>query len=326
MTICAGACLAATCTLALPPLATAGGGERLVFGLDGSNGYKIHAIGREATAALVVRRARHRRDLGASGSIYIGRARTGPRRLEATVATLGRIDVRFRPSGRVTHGKRHRHCRGPDRYTTRYGVFVGTVRFRGEGSYTKAKAHRVKGKVVTPAVLRCAFFFGGPRTTFSFWSWLRAPAATALAGRPASEALAHNDLRAPPRLPRLLGGSGRRTALRASWRVGVAAQAFGAVQRGRRRPVFFAGAIESRERLAVVRLAAAVGSPADLLASSSLSTATVSPPAPFGGEGVFRHFDDGTKSWTGTLAVSFPGAPGVPLTGPPFEVGLSRGF
>jgi hypothetical protein len=301
------------------------GGERILFRLHGSKGYKIYAIGEGATSALVVTRGRHRHDLGASASIYMARARTSRKRLEARFGKLGRIDVRFHPSGRVTYGKRHRHCRGPDRYTTKYGVFAGTVRFRGEDAYTTAKARRVKGKVVAPAVLNCAdFIFGGRRATI--WDALTSPSTMTFASRPSPEAISSIDLRSVPKLPHLLGGRGRRTALHADWRLGVEAQAFAALQRGHRRPVFFAGTLQARERLAIVRLAAAVGTPADLLASDSLGAATVTPPAPFGGEGSFRHHDDGEKSWTGSLAVSFPGAPSVPMTGPQFDVGLSRGF
>lgn len=298
------------------------GGERIVFRLRGSNGYKLYVIGQGATGGLVVTRGRHRS--GASASIYIAHAKTGPRSLAVRFGGLGLLDVRFRPSGRVTYGKRRRHCHGPDRYTTHYGSFVGTIRFKGENAYTAVRSHRVKGKVVTPAVLRCASFIDGRRATI--WNSLMSPASTILTGRSLSEASAGIDLRSSPRLPHLLGGHGRRTELLADWKLGVAAQAFGAIERGRRRPVFFAGTLESRERLAVVRLAVAIGTPADLLASDSLSTATVSPPSPFSGEGTFRHFDDGTKSWTGSLAVSLPGAPSVPLTGAPFKVGLSRGF
>jgi hypothetical protein len=324
-TIRAVACLAVLAACVFASAAGARDGERLLFRLHGSSGYKIYAIGEGATGALVVTRGRHPRDTGASASIYIARARTGRGRFEAAFGKLGRLDLRFRPSGRITHGRRRRHCRGPDRYTTHYGVFVGTARFRGEEGFTAVKVRRVKGKVVTPAVLHCFDFIGG-RSRATIWDALTSPSTMILAGPPSPEAVAKVALRSPPRIPRLLGGRGRRTVLGAHWHLGVAAQVFGAIERGHRRPVFFAGTLQTRERLALVRLAVAIGSRADLLASDSLSTATVTPPEPFRGEGSFRHSDDGTKSWTGSLAASFPGASGVPLTGPEFEVGLSRGF
>ncbi len=322
------ACVCATVLCALMPSAASaarGGGERLYFRLEATHGYKIHGLGHRATGALVVTRGRHRRQRGLSGSIYLARADTGGDRFEATFGDLGRVDVRFRPSGRIKLGKRHRLCRGPDHYTTHYGTFVGAVRFRGEDAYAAAKARRVKGMVVRPAVLDCLDFLV-PRSQATFWRALTSPS-TALLGVPSSvRRVSTADLRSPPRLPPELRGGGRRTVLRADWRQGVAVQAFGAIRRGRRRPVFAAGIVQARERYGVVRLAAAIGSRAGLLASDSLGTATVSPPPPFSGDGLFRHFDDGTKSWTGSLAVSFPGETAVPLTGPQFEVGLSRGF
>jgi len=321
------ACLCALVALAspVPSAAAPGGGQRIFFRAQGSNGYRLYALGEGATGALVLTRGRRPDHPGASASVYIARAKAGRTRFSGTFGKLGRLDVRFRPSGRVKYGKRHRHCIGPDRYATHYGVFAGTIRFKGEGGYTAVRAHRVKGRMVTPAVLDCFSLLRFHRTA-TIWDALFSPSTMNLTGRPSPEVISSIDLRSPPRLPHLLGGHGRRTALSAAWHVGVSAEAFGAFERGRRRPVFFAGTLQSQERLAVVRLAAAVGTPADLLASNSLGTAAVTPPPPFGGEATFRHFDNGTKSWTGSLAVSLPGAPGVPLTGPQFKVALNRGL
>jgi hypothetical protein len=321
----AAVCVGVLLACAFTSSASAQRGERLLFRLQGSNGYKIYGIGEGATGAVIATRGRHPHDTGLSASVYLTRARTGHRRLDAALGKLGRLDLRFQPSGRVSYGKRHRHCRGPDRYATHYGVFVGTARFKGEGGFTAVNAHRVKGKAVTPAVLHCFDFIGG-RSRSTIWDALTSPSTTVLSSPSSPDGFAKLDLRSPPRIPRLLGGHGRRTALSAHWHIGVAAQAFGAIERGQRRPVFFAGILQTRERIATVRLAAAVGSRGDLLAGDSLSTATVTPPEPFSGEGAFRHSDDGAKSWTGSLAVAFPGAPNVPLAGPQFEVGLSRGF
>lgn len=326
-TICVAGAFAAA--LLLTSTAAAAGrenaGERLLFHLRAANGYKIYGIGEGATGALVVTRGRQPHRPGVAASVYIARARTGRSRLETAFGRLGRVDLRFQPSGRVTYGKRHRHCRGPDRYATHYGVFRGTVRFRGEGAYTAVHRRSLEGKVVTPAALHC-FGVIGPRSRSRIWDALRAPLSLNLAEPSSSPLISEEALRTPPRLPHLLNGPGRRTLLSAHWHLATAAQAFGAQQRGHRRPVFFAGTLQTQERLAVVRLAATIGSPADLLASDSLAAAIVIPPAPFNGEASFRHLDDGTKIWAGSLAVSFPGAPDVPLTGPQFEIGLSRGF
>jgi hypothetical protein len=46
-----------------------------------------------------------------------------------------------------------------------------------------------------------------------------------------------------------------------------------------------------------------------------LRTATVEPPAPFSGRGVFHRKAPASKRWTGNLAVDLPGREDVPLTG-----------
>ncbi|MGN6558008.1 MAG: hypothetical protein ACTHLH_08375 [Solirubrobacterales bacterium] len=58
----------------------------------------------------------------------------------------------------------------------------------------------------------------------------------------------------------------------------------------------------------------------------SLSFANVTPPYPFSGTGSLQRAADGAPTWTGSLAVSFPGASDVPLTGPPFRALLTRSW
>jgi hypothetical protein len=60
--------------------------------------------------------------------------------------------------------------------------------------------------------------------------------------------------------------------------------------------------------------------------NETLTKATIAPPAPFHGKGVYGAAADGTTSWSGPLSVSFPGAPRTPLTGTQFEVELSAGY
>jgi hypothetical protein len=289
--------------------------RQLSFRLNGSHGYDIGVVGRGATAYIGVARTDLSIDKGIAESLYIARAKTSATRLEATFGDLGRVSVRFHPSGKVEHGRRHRGCRGPDRYTTRFGVFVGSVRFRGEDGYTAAGARRVKGAVVSPAILHCRFFAPPPSPTrVTVWNPPRRPALDARGLR--SQALASG------LLDHL---SEKLTTLQASWRLGLAAQSFGAFGIGNR-AVFFAASLQAEGRLAAYRLAFAIGSDGSFGSNDALSVASVEPPRPFSGSATFQHFDDGTKSWAGPLAVSFPGAPRVPLTGPLFEVRLNRGL
>ncbi len=112
--------------------------------------------------------------------------------------------------------------------------------------------------------------------------------------------------------------------MRADWRRGLSAVSFAAI--ADRRSRFFASASQSEGQLAVYRFAFALASPLAFAANDALSLAGVSPPAPFSGSGTLQRDSGGAKSWAGSLAVSFPGAPEVPLTGPQFKTQLSRGW
>jgi len=56
----------------------------------------------------------------------------------------------------------------------------------------------------------------------------------------------------------------------------------------------------------------------------SLTEAVVSPPAPFGGKGVFRRKPDAGVSWAGSLSVALPGVAPISLVGPRFRARLYR--
>jgi hypothetical protein len=56
-----------------------------------------------------------------------------------------------------------------------------------------------------------------------------------------------------------------------------------------------------------------------------LTEATLQPPAPFSGRGVFRRAAAPANRWTGNLRVDFPGRSGVPVTGDRFRPVLRHG-
>lgn len=58
----------------------------------------------------------------------------------------------------------------------------------------------------------------------------------------------------------------------------------------------------------------------------SLSFADITPPYPFSGTGSIQRTPDGAPIWTGSLAVSAPGATNLPLTGPLFKTQLTRSW
>jgi hypothetical protein len=74
----------------------------------------------------------------------------------------------------------------------------------------------------------------------------------------------------------------------------------------------------------VRRFAFARAPASTFLTDDSLSFAELNPPSPFSGTGSIERAADGAPLWTGSLAVSYPGADDVPLTGPPFKVQLTR--
>jgi hypothetical protein len=76
----------------------------------------------------------------------------------------------------------------------------------------------------------------------------------------------------------------------------------------------------------VRRVAYAYAPAATFATDDSLGFAAVTPPYPFSGVGSVQRAADGAPLWTGSLAVSFPGAADVPLTGPPFRVQLTRSW
>jgi hypothetical protein len=284
------ALVVALVVLALPANALAGDGFDLKFQLPAGDGYEMTVAGYAATAAIGV--SKLDRSNGRAWSTYVARGKVSPTAIQAGFGALGHVDMRFRPSGSVTYGKRHRHCIGADRYTIKPGVFVGSLHFRGEGGYTSANVHRVKGKVVTPRFLKCldSFF----------------------------EQFEHAGRKPAKEKPKV-------TRLSAFTRSGLTAMLFGASERAGK-----AGYLAELEQtvgsLGIFRGVFVHGSSATFAFDNALSFAGVTPPPPFSGSASFRREPTGAKSWTGSLAVSFPGAPNVSLIDPRFKTQLTRSW
>lgn len=260
--------------------------------LKPSHGYRVDVIGIGSAVVLEVRRAHahahaHARVLTA----YVARGTVTAGRLEASFGDLGRVAMRFRPSRNRTWEKPHRPCKGAGRFVNRSGVYVGNIRFRGEGGYISVHAHRAKGQVSSVAP-RC---------------W-RLEQRSQHAIRPSQH-----------------GDSFELNSLSASWRRGVTATSVGAFTLGGT-ALFFASTEQSEGRLAILRFAFARGQGRAFTVDNALTRAQISPPAPFRGTGTYRAAPDGTKTWSGGLTVNFPGAPRLPLTGPQFKPRLEVGL
>ena len=264
----------------------------LSFKLPASKGYEVTVGGYDSTAFIsAVKHDHAHHSYGVS--TYIARGKVSPTAIHASFGPLGEAAMRFQPSGKITHSKRHRHCVGPNRYTIHFGVFVGSVRFRGEDGYTSAKASRVKGKEITPRLLLCLD---------TFFEQIRQESRTR-----------SRETRA------------KLTRLEAGLRAGLTATDFSATERGGK-AAFFAESEQSLGALAVFRAVLVHASPATFAFDSALSSAGVTPPPPFSGSASFQRGSKGAKSWTGSLAASFPGDPDVPLVDPRFRTQLTRSW
>jgi hypothetical protein len=271
------------------------------FEVEVGHGYELSVIGRgDVVAVEVTQPARDKGPLERlfglerAATDYVARGTVTPGRIAASFGKFGSVDVRFRPSGRVASSDPRRRCRGADRFTNRLGVFVGGIRFSGEKHYVAVRAHRAKGRVRSPLRLRCAL--------------------------PPIRRPAQSSARPLPQHPSFTPAT-----LTAGWRHAVAATEL-FVLRSRRATFFLALSEESTGSIAELRYALATARSKVFHFNDALTAATITPPPPFHGKGIYGAAPDGTTSWTGPLSAAFPGAPRAPLTGPQFEVELSAGY
>ncbi len=144
--------LAVLALLCLPASASALNAR---LSLGGTHGYRLTLVEFGYGATLDATRVKSSKPTHGSWTDYLVRAKPSADRVDASFGDLGQISMRFRPSGVVTYGKPLQGCRGPDRYSYRHGVFVGSFDFEGEEGFTTVHVHRVKGTVVAPGRLHC---------------------------------------------------------------------------------------------------------------------------------------------------------------------------
>jgi hypothetical protein len=219
---------------------------------------------------------------------YLARGVAAPERLQATFGRLGKVSMRFRESRKRSRSRKE-ICRFGRAFFKRRGLFVGNLRFKGEDGYLSVRLHRAKGAVVTPGG-RCRFRRHRDPSLDDFISIFFHP----------------------------------ESGLLAVARDGVDSTSLLALE-GKRNSYFLASSEETGGKLAIVR-AASLLRPSPLEVNTALTSASLSPPAPFHGTGRYRAAPDGTATWSGNLSVDFPGAPRFPLTGPNFETLLEVPF
>jgi hypothetical protein len=300
---------------------------------ENRDGYTIAVVGFGQTVALSVTRARLHAGRGPDGekrklrdrvssTTYLAHGEVTPTSIAASFGDRGRIAVRFRPSGRAVRATRDASCKKADNgIIAQLGVFAGELRFEGEGGYTSAEVHRVRGRSVDLAALLACLSGPGPGR-HAVLPPPKSPLGVRLPGLVAARDAAPRT----PGVPTHPSAGPRSTTLVADSKSPLGRTVFVAHLRGRDRTRFVAVTELSEGSLGVVRLAYVRGAPSAFSSDDILSHATATPPPPFSGTGTLQHGPGNAKSWSGSLAVSFLGAPRVPLIGSAFGAWLTRGF
>jgi hypothetical protein len=282
--------------LLLPPGATAKVHQpnfSAEFSLPEADGYSISvSASHESTQVDVTEGRSSSRRLIFSDYTFRGSAsRKG---IHADLGHFGTISMRFKPSGQVRTGKLPnlgKGCNGPRKIVRHLGTFVGIFRFEGEDGYTTTEAAEVSGSVGDPDAVFCGTFVNESGSGH------------------------HHHIRPPSPY---LGATTAHNGL------GFAAAAMG---RHGNRISFVASSREKDGRASIMRWVSLVGPRSAFQFDHRLTTATLAPPPPFAGTGTFERGPKGSQpSWSGSLSVSFPGRPEVPLTGANFTSVLFSKF
>jgi hypothetical protein len=273
----------------------------LGFTVQGSNGYKIEVtrIGKEVEV-WVGRR-------GGGLAKYQAPAQTRRGTIKANLGKLGRLDLQFDAKSIEIDRSGPKGCRGePSVYEL--GAFSGTMRFQGEGGYTRFSAKRIQG-----------WISHNPREVCKKPDWLLPDPGKS--HKPAKETDE---------------GTGREikavgAAMSSSHRsVYVRFTSIVVPPRpGQRRlslAVAKAEVHERRGRVAIERSNLILaGENALLLGPPSRSpTATLTLPPPFAGSGTYSISPEGTPIWSGSLRVHLPGA-ALALAGAGFVAAFCQG-
>lgn len=234
----------------------------------------------------------------ASYSVYVARNWGSLERgmVRARFGALGRVALRFRPSGRIRRSDPRSGCEGGSQ-TARLGRFVGRLSFRGEGNYFHVASPKGKGYVGHSPRLRCEQGKAEEHPPRSLRAY-------------ASPDLVFSDEHSIALLYASSRSHGRYVGISALHREGSAPGADVELR-----------IVEPRRGMAVGHGAFLDGPAGTLLTSrpgGHPATATLAPPAPFYGEAAYSEESD---AWIGNLGVEIAGLR-MPLTGSGFHVHL----
>jgi hypothetical protein len=293
---------------------------------ENSDGYAITVLAYGQTVALSLTHAHGRRKGRgpASTTTYLAHGKVTPTSIAASFGDRGRIAVRFRPSGRKLHATRKAGCkRSGDGVLARFGIFAGELRFQGEGGFTSAEVHRVPGRSVDFSALVACLFGAAPRGQQAVLPPPKLPWGFHL---PGAEVGVRKATPETPSVHTHPSHGPKSTTLLADHKTPLTRTVFAAQVRGRGQVRLLALESASEGPIGVIRFVKAKADPSVFSVNGILSSASIKPPPPFSGTGAYQQGPGNTKSWTGSLAVSFLGAPRVPLTGSPFVARLARGW
>jgi hypothetical protein len=257
------------------------------FRVHGSHGYVIGvAEGSRGHFAVTVRS-------GPASTEYDRRASVAEvgDEIRGSLGALGSFDVHFTPRGKPRRLPRYRWCSGPGP-TIQPGRVRGKIRFRGERGYTSAVAHEASAELESLPGQRCHYGEEG-----------------------------HS--KHPRRITALLQADDEASG------VHFEARRFAPGSRPSARRVFYGASLhQSRGGLRIVRrIRLATDTSTFRLPNFATApeNAVIEPPAPFTGSGVFSRTPESTFSWSGDLAVSFPGTDPVSLAGTDFRLDYCAG-
>ncbi len=198
------------------------------------------------------------------------------------------VHASFESLGQLDGGfvRRHKHVETPERgcrWIFEPGYFKGSFHFAGEDAYVTSDATNPKSMVIRLPDGFCGF---GDRPFV------------------------------PPFLRNL-----RETALTARSKISNGSVSFTASRLAKDKADFEAILLEKVGQMQILRTARAINTTGSF-SNHGKSRGSVFPPEPFSGSAIFRKPSKGPASWTGSLAVSFPGAPETALAGETFKAKL----
>jgi hypothetical protein len=222
--------------------------------------------------------------------------------VSADFGVVGSVAVRFHPSGPAREYRPPKECEGKSS-RREFGRWVGKVSLRGEGGYFAVSADSVGGELDRTFRQRCHLTHPSPR-----------PRPESLRERiepDVGASLFSAIFGIVSSLEAVDAEGGRVVVLRAAH-----------ANSGGPGAEVEAGAFEYQGRMPVGRIVSVLKAPAGSLLTSlpgeRPATATLKPGAPFSGEASYLATSPAVHSWTGTLAVRFPGLT-VPLAGEGFS-------